>query len=327
MTSIPIWVPETAKHEGIPDAPLFSIGSFSVQVYSLMIMLGYLASILTIIYFWKREKLNMDKLFVLIIITIPLGILGSRLGYIIEQLIYQDEPFKGSAWYKIWEGGLSIQGGLVVTILVDLFYVYTQRKHLDIRKAASIIIPTILIGQFIGRWGNYANHEVYGKIDWSGQSSLIFGKTFAQNMYISDALTNSMGLNGAYRYPLFLYEGLANLVGYILIVWVINFFGIFKPGSSIGLYLIWYGLLRMAMEPLREEAYGLYQYVAIAFVVVGVLVFIYYQMWAKVKYKVEYRHKVFKFYQYQDQNAYFQYVDATSIIHMFKKAYSYIWFK
>ncbi|TDV24092.1 prolipoprotein diacylglyceryl transferase [Mycoplasmopsis mustelae] len=321
------FIPAVAYREGVPAFPLFKINSFEVQIYSLMIMLGYLASILTILFFWKREKLNMDKLYVLILITIPMGILGSRFGYMVEQWIYAPIPFRGSAWWKIWEGGLSIQGGLILTIIVDLWYVYTQRKHLDIRKAASIIIPTILIGQFVGRWGNYANHEVYGKIDWSGNSVLVFGQSFASNMYISDALTDQLGLAGAYRYPLFLYEGLANLIGYILIVWVVNYFGIFKPGTSVGLYLLWYGLLRMAMEPLREEAYGLYQYVALGFVLVGALLFVYYQFWNKVKYNVTIKHKVFKFYSYADEDSYLKYVAATSFSHIFKKLYSYAWFK
>ncbi|BBU47509.1 prolipoprotein diacylglyceryl transferase [Mycoplasmopsis felis] len=326
MNNTPIYVPEYAYQAG-SSTPLFSIGSFDFQVYSLTIMLGYLCSILTILFFWRREKLNMEKLYVLILITIPMGILGSRFGYMVEQWIYADIPFNGSAWWKIWEGGLSIQGGLIITILVDLFYCYTQRKYLDIRKAASLIIPTILIGQFIGRWGNYANHEVYGKIDWTGSSVLIFGKGFAHNMFISDTYTNSLGLHGAYRYPLFLYEGLANLVGYLLIVWVANFFGLFKPGTSVGLYLIWYGLIRMGMEPLREESYNLYEYVAIGFVLVGALVFVYYQFWNNIKYTVTKKHRVFKFYNYENEESYFIHVDNTSIPHLFKKTLTYTWFK
>ncbi|WP_027121049.1 prolipoprotein diacylglyceryl transferase [Mycoplasma leonicaptivi] len=322
----PSYVPEYFFREG-DSTYLFKIGTYEFHVYSLMIMLGYLASILTIIYFWNREKMPWSKLYALVVITIPMGIIGSRIGYIIEELIYSETPFANSAWYAIWEGGLSIQGGVAITIFCDVIYAYTQRKELDIRKGISYIIPTILVGQFIGRFGNYANHEVYGKIDWTGASVLPFGKTFADNMYISDAYTDSLGLKAAYRYPLFLYEGLLNLFGYLVIVWVFNLLGTFKPGSTAGLYLLWYGLVRIALEPYRQESYGLYSYVALIFVLLGALIFVYFQFWSKTKYIVTKKHKIFKFYTYQDEATYIKRVNATSIPFLFKKTYMKLWLK
>ncbi len=62
----------------------------------------------------------------------------------------------------------------------------SKETKLILEKTCDIIIPTILIGQVIGRWGNYANYEVYGRIDYSGASSLIFGKAFAENMFLKD---------------------------------------------------------------------------------------------------------------------------------------------
>ncbi|MCU4706884.1 prolipoprotein diacylglyceryl transferase [Mycoplasma sp. CSL7503-lung] len=324
MTNMASYIPSQPAFEGRPWSPLIQIGTFEIQTYSLTMMLGYLLSILTVIYFWRREKLKMDVVYTLILITIPMGIIGSRFGYIIEQLIYQDEPFKGSAWYKIWEGGLSIQGGLITTIIVDLAYVYTKRDVVDIRKAGSLIIPTILIGQFIGRFGNYANHEVYGKIDWTGASSLIWGKTFADNMYISDTVTNQLGIEAAYRYPLFLYEAIANLIGYLILVWIFNYFWIFKPGVNIGMYLVWYGLIRMGMEPLREESYKLYEYVALGFVIFGAFLVIYYQFFGRVKYIRVKKSETQSIttYQYANPEIYLSYVNVTSFKHIFKKIIS-----
>ncbi|WBP83991.1 prolipoprotein diacylglyceryl transferase [Mycoplasmopsis edwardii] len=322
----PSYIPDIAFREGTPSI-LFSIGSFSFYTYSLMIMTGYLASILTIFFFWRREKMNMDVLYGLILITIPMGIIGSRLGFVFEELIYSAEPFKGSAWYALWDGGLSIQGGVFFTIIADLIYAYTKRHIIDVRKAASIIIPTILVGQFIGRFGNYGNHEVYGKIDWTGASVIPLGRSFANNMYISDAYTDQLNLEGAYRYPLFLYEGLANLVGYLLIVWVFNLLWSFRPGATSGLYLVWYGVLRIALEPLRQESYLYYSIIALGFAIAGTIIFIYYQFWAKIKYTTTIKHKIFKHYEYQNEAQYLAYVNRTSFSHLIKLTLSYTWFK
>ncbi|WP_036452723.1 prolipoprotein diacylglyceryl transferase [Mycoplasma buteonis] len=308
--SLPSFVPSQAISEGTPTV-LFSIGSWTMNVYSLCILLGFTCSILTAAYFWKREKYPFEILLTLIIITVPCAMIGARLGFIIERAI-AGQPL--ARWWAIWEGGLSIQYGIILATIADLIYVYTKRKVIDVRKAASYIIPTILIGQFVGRWGNFSNHEVYGKIDWSGASSLMWGHTFASQMFISDSVSEQLGLQGAYRYPLFLYEGLANLVGYLLIVWVLNLFNFTKPGASAGLYLLWYGLLRLVMEPLREESYDVYKYLAVGFAVIGLLVFVYYQFFGLVEYKLKAEAKKpwTRTYEYANPELYKAHVLATS---------------
>ncbi len=180
-----------------------------------------------------------------------MAILGARIWNEVDQAI-NNPNYNWRNWYKVWEGGLSIQGGVVLAVIVDLTYVYFKRDKIDIRKTCDIIIPTILIGQVIGRWGNYANHEVYGRIDYSGASSLIFGKAFAENMFLKDE--NGTG----YRYPLFLYESIINLFAYIILVWVINQMSLLKPGATAPLYFVWYGLVRIAMEPLRDYRQAIY---------------------------------------------------------------------
>ncbi|MGP1451708.1 MAG: prolipoprotein diacylglyceryl transferase [Metamycoplasmataceae bacterium] len=312
----PSWTPEAPIKSG-EQTPLFYIGKLPIQTYSLMLMFGMLAAIITIYIFWKREKYKIEILMGLIIITIPMALFGARLGYIIEALIYDPGTITWKNWYKSWEGGLSIQGGILLAMVCDLGYVYSKRKYVDIRKVSSIIIPTILIGQVVGRWGNYANHEVYGKIDWTGRSSLIFGKFFASNMYITDSLSQSLGLEGAYRYPLFLYEGIANLIGYILIVWVINWLGLLKPGASVGLYFLWYGLLRYFMEPLRQESFKLYVVISIIFIMIGTFALIRYQFLNSVHYIRAWRNGRYV-YQYAHPEKYYAYVERTKFSNLFK---------
>lgn len=314
-------VPEVPYRAG-HGTPLFTIGSFEFQLYSLMIMLGILASVLTITFFWNRQKYKTEVFLMLIIITVPMSILGARLGYVFEVLIYETNPFVNSAWYAAWDGGLSIQGGIILAAVCDLAYAYSKRDVIDIRKGMSFIIPTILVGQFVGRWGNYANHEVYGKIDWTGASSLIFGKSFAQHMFIVDSYSEQLlgPGQGAFRFPLFLYEGLLNILGYFLIVWVFNLFGIFKPGSTAGLYLIWYGIVRLGMEPMRQEAFGYYVYLALIFTILGALMFIYYQFLSRVEY-IKIRKKYYFDYEYKNPEAYAQWVERTKIWKAIKNFY------
>ncbi|WP_027332705.1 prolipoprotein diacylglyceryl transferase [Mycoplasmopsis gallinarum] len=306
---MPSWQPEAGIKANTPSV-LFQIGSWSFHTYSLTLLLGILAAILTISIFWYRAKYKWEILWTLIFITIPAAIIGARLWDLVEEWIYKRDTFDFSRWYAIWEGGLSIQGGVVLAFICDLAYIYAKRDLIDIRKVASIIVPTILIGQVIGRWGNYANHELYGKVDWSGNSVLIFGHNFAQNMFISDAVSDSYNQIALYRYPLFLYEGLANLAGYLVLVWIINWFGLLKPGSSAGLYFIWYGLVRYALEPWRENSYAMYSVASIAFIILGLIAFIYFQYLSKIHY-IKIKRKYYFDYKIAHPEQYIDWINST----------------
>ncbi len=250
-----------------------SMDSF-IPLYPFCIIIGMFLSIITVAYFWRREKYPLELLLKIIIITIPTAILGARLFYIFERLIYNpSDPFPGSAWYAIWEGGLSIQGGVVVPTILVLLFVRKHKDIIDIRQAFGMILPTVLIGQSVGRWGNFANHEVYGKIVEEWEVSWL-GPFISSHMFIADFA----GGTPNFRAPLFLYESITSMAGYFLIVWVVFNFGLTKPGTPGALYLIWYGITRVAMEPLREESYVYYTILSVVSIVAGlILVFYFYK--------------------------------------------------
>ncbi|QBF34595.1 prolipoprotein diacylglyceryl transferase [Mycoplasmopsis phocirhinis] len=299
---------------------LFNIGALPIRTYSITLMMGMLAAILTIAFFWKREKYKWDILYTLIVIVIPTSIVGARLWDLVEEAIYNPN-YDFSNWYKVWEGGLSIQGGVILSAACGMIYAYHRRHDVDFRKVLDFIIPTILIGQVIGRWGNYANHEVYGKVDWDGSSVLIFGKTFAQNLFISDAYSASLNQPGLFRYPLFLYEGLANLAGYLVLVWIINLFGLLKPGSNSGLYFVWYGLVRLALEPLRESAFQIYTIASLVFIALGTAMFIYFMFFNPIHYKKTKNKYRFK-YIYSHPQKYLDHVNKTRLFDRKKPVYT-----
>jgi phosphatidylglycerol:prolipoprotein diacylglycerol transferase len=228
--------------KGIPfDQPL-------VAFYAIFILSGaFLAYALT-----EREfiKLGKKKGFIedVFIIAFPAGILGARLWYVWGQweLEFATQPF----WkiFAVWEGGLAIMGGALGGALAGILYVYFKRKDIPIIKTVDFAVPTILVAQAIGRWGNFFNQEVYGVI-----------ADVEAWMWLPTFIREQMTINGSFRVPLFLIESMINLTGYFVIR-----FGVGeglkryrKQGDLALMYLVWYGLTRGIMEPLRNPAFNM----------------------------------------------------------------------
>jgi prolipoprotein diacylglyceryl transferase len=228
--------------KGIPfDQPL-------VAFYAIFILSGaFLAYALT-----EREfiKLGKKKGYVedIFIIAFPAGILGARLWYVWGQweLEFATQPF----WkiFAVWEGGLAIMGGALGGALAGILYVYFKRKDIPIIKTVDFAVPTILVAQAIGRWGNFFNQEVYGVI--ADVESWMWLPTF---------IREQMTINGSFRVPLFLIESMINLSGYVVIRFAIGegLKKYRKQGDLALMYLVWYGLTRGIMEPLRNPAFNM----------------------------------------------------------------------
>ena len=228
--------------KGIPfEQPL-------VAFYAMFILTGaFLAYSLT-----EREFINIGKKkgFVedVFIVAFPAGILGARLWYVWGQweIEFASEPL----WkiFAIWEGGLAIMGGALGGALVGILYVYFKRKDIPIIKALDFAVPTILVAQAIGRWGNFFNQEVYGAIvDVEGW------------MWLPTIIREQMTIGGSFRVPLFLIESMINLTGYFVIRFGVGqgLKKVIKPGDQALMYLVWYGLTRGIMEPLRNPIYNM----------------------------------------------------------------------
>ena len=186
---------------------------------------------------------------VTVIVAVPSAIVCARLYY----CIFEWEQYAGNpvTILYIWEGGLAIQGGVIGGIIAG--YLVLKAKHIqcNFRRLADLIVPNILIAQSIGRWGNFMNQEVYGECINKNSVS-----------WIPDFILDNM--NGGRIYcptgqvatPLFLYESLFTLFGFILISLIIRKIYTKKvDGELAAMYLIYYGLVRIIMEPMREEEY------------------------------------------------------------------------
>ena len=208
-------------------------------------------------------------------VAFPAGIIGARIGYVIGEWdkSYAGKPF--AEVFKIWDGGLTIISGALVGIVVGVLWFIWRNKKYSIWLAVDIIVPCILVAQAIGRWGNFFNAEVHGypvlKENW-----WFLPKIVANNMEYSSASTESLAPGYIYM-PLFYIEFLSNLAGYFILRFAIGK-GLRKYvelGDLAFGYIVWYGLTRVIMEPLRDTAYnmgqdGYYSWIwSICFVLIG----------------------------------------------------------
>ena len=213
----------------------FTVFGKEIYLYGVVIALGFL---LAIFYVRRRVKefgTNFDLVTDAILITVPIAIVCARVYYVIFSWdVYRDNPI--SALY-IWEGGLAIYGGVIGAILgLILFAKFRKQKltpYLDMMSLG------LLIGQSVGRWGNFFNREAYGAE---------ITNSFFLRMGLIDKTTGLV----RYWHPTFLYESVWNLLGLILL----HFLSKKRKydGQVFLAYLAWYGLGRVWIEGLRTDS-------------------------------------------------------------------------
>lgn len=200
------------------------------------------------------------------LVAFPAGVVGARIWYVIGQW---STEFAGLEWWRpfaIWEGGLAIQGGALFGAIAGVLFVKFYRKDIHIPKVADFVVPSILIAQAIGRWGNFFNQEVYGEV-----------VDVANWLFLPEFLRLQMTVGGQFHVPLFLIEGMVNLTGYFVLIFVIGkgLKKFLKPGDVAFLYFSWYGLTRVIMEQMRDSNFimnNLWSFIwAIVFLALGVL--------------------------------------------------------
>ncbi|MFD1639537.1 prolipoprotein diacylglyceryl transferase [Evansella tamaricis] len=214
------------------------LGPITVYWYGLLIGLGaFLGYVLATREATKRglpKELFAD----LLLYALPLAVIGARLYYVIfrwEQ--FADNPARA---FAIWEGGLAIHGALIASVLTAL--IFAKKRGYSFWKIADIAAPSILLGQAVGRWGNFMNQEVYG-----GEVS----RSFLENMMLPEFIINQMYINGAYHHPTFLYESIWNLIGVAILLYLrrVNM----RRGEMFITYAIWYSVGRFFIEGIRTD--------------------------------------------------------------------------
>lgn len=221
------------------DPPVyFNLFGLHIYFYAVIIIAGF---ILATLYLLKRRSefgLTKDNILDMFIIAIPSGIIGARLYYV---LFNPSEFFGPGKWINIiktWEGGLAVYGGIIAAVIA--VFIFSKVKKIPPAVILDLGVLGLLIGQAIGRWGNFMNREAYG------------GET---------ALPWKMGLTTAgetvYVHPTFLYESIWNIIGFILIHIFSKKYRKYD-GQLFLLYLAWYGFGRFMIEGLRSDSLYLF---------------------------------------------------------------------
>ncbi|MBQ6024488.1 MAG: prolipoprotein diacylglyceryl transferase [Lachnospiraceae bacterium] len=252
-----------------------AIGSFKIAFYGVLIAAGMLLGIA--ISRWKARKTGQDQDIYLdfALWAIPFSVLGARIYYV----VFQWDQFKDNFWsiFNIRQGGLAIYGGVIVAILSVI--IYSRIKKLNLGLMADTGIIGLILGQIIGRWGNFFNREVFGKftdsvfamqIDISDKalSSIynpsLVSESLLRNMFAGkeDTLNNiieirnnimvlSDGRQFIQVHPTFLYESVWNILVLIilLIAWPKKKFN----GEILLLYFAGYGFGRFFIEGIRTD--------------------------------------------------------------------------
>ena len=228
--------------------PIFiKIGPFTIRWYAIFILVGALLAYVISRYLFKKNNYNPEILDNLFLICFPMGIVGARIWFVLSNLpYYADVGFEHM--FYLWDGGLAIQGGVVLGALSGVWYLHHFHKEIPLLHAFDLIVPNILIAQSIGRWGNFMNREVFGAC--VARDSLSFLPNFIlDQMSVCDSAFEV-------AQPLFLYESLLTLTAFILISIVLRkYWKNRKIGFLGSLYFIAYGCIRGPLELLRDPKF------------------------------------------------------------------------
>jgi len=223
---------------------------FYLRFYAMIIIAGAILGAFLASRLAKKKGQDPEIIWDMFPWVLIAGIIGARIWHIltpspslvaqgVTTWYYLTHPLKAIA---IWEGGLGILGGVIGGILA--IYFYTKSKKLDMMQWLDFLAPATILGQAIGRWGNFVNQELYGaptNLPWK--------------IYIEPAYRHAGFEDVAYYHPTFLYESIWNLIILGLLLWVGNRFAEkLIHGDIFLLYLIGYPIGRFLVEFLRLDS-------------------------------------------------------------------------
>ena len=212
----------------------FTVFGFEIYFYGVIIAAAFILAALFCARKAAEFGLTSDDLFDLVIWLIPACIIGARLYYVLFKLDYF--AANPSKIFSLRDGGLAIYGGIIAGIITGI--VWSRRKKIPVFAVGDLAAFGLLIGQAVGRWGNFINREAFGA---------------ETDVFCRMGLTMP-GQETLYVHPTFFYESLWNLGG-LIILCVLSKLGKRKyDGQFFWTYILWYGLGRAWIEGLRTDS-------------------------------------------------------------------------
>ena len=245
------------------DRALITIGPITIYWYSVLIVLAVLIGYNMVINYSKKISYKTSDIIDISVNLVLIAIIGARLYYVLFNFeAFKEDPIE---ILMVWNGGLAIYGAIISGILYILYY--CKKRKLQFLKVLDIFSLPLLLGQAIGRWGNFFNKEAFGAI--TTYESL-------KNIHIPEFIIKGMYIDGSYRQPTFLYESLWCLLG-VIILSIIRKKDFTVKGKQISFYLIWYGIGRFIIEHFRSDSlyigdYKVSSIVSIIAIISGIII-------------------------------------------------------
>jgi phosphatidylglycerol:prolipoprotein diacylglycerol transferase len=244
----------------------FTLGPIQVHWYGIIIGSGLALALYLAIREGNKRGLPKETFADLMIWAIPISIICARIYYVLFEWGYYSKHLSEAP--QIWHGGIAIHGAIIGGVLTVFFF--GRSKGISFWKITDIAAPSLILGQAIGRWGNFMNQEAHG-----GPVS----RAFLENLHLPQFIINQMYIQGTYYHPTFLYESVWDITGFILLVLLrrVNL----RRGELFLSYLIWYSIGRFFIEGMRTDSLMLTstlrmaQMISIALIVLAIVIIVY----------------------------------------------------
>lgn len=224
------------------DRVFFELGPLTIYWYGVIIAFGVFVGLYLATKESDRLGLDKDLIIDLIVYAIPAAIIFARIYYV----FFEWETYAGAPWwdvFAVWEGGIAIHGALIGSVLTAI--IFTRVKKVSFWQLADIIAPSLILGQAIGRWGNFMNQGAHG-----GPVSEAFYNNYLQ--YLPDFIMNQMCIEGTMYHPTFLYESVWNVLIFVFLL-VLRRYNPLR-GEMFLSYVMAYSAGRFFIEGMRMDS-------------------------------------------------------------------------
>lgn len=242
---------------------LISIGSIDIRWYSVLVLIAAFMVLILSQNEASRFGISKEYIFNLLFWALIFGIIGARLYFCLFNInMYINNPIE---ILYVWKGGLAIHGGLLFGLITVALYCKKYRVRI-IRILDFIAVP-LLLGQAIGRWGNFFNQEAHGAVTTVAH---------LKSLLIPDFVIKGMTIDGIVYTPTFLYESIFCFLAFIVLI-IVRRNKYLKVGTLTGCYLLFYGVLRFFIEMSRTDAlmvggFKVAQIVSVIMVIIGIMI-------------------------------------------------------
>lgn len=234
------------------DPVAFSVFGIDIMWYGILISTGVLIGVLVALKECKRIGFKEDDLLDFLLFAIPIAIIGARAYYVIFSWDYYSQNL--DQIINIRNGGLAIHGALIAGVIVSI--IFCKIRKINVLQILDIVIPSLALGQSIGRWGNFINQEAFG-----GPTNLPWG----------------ILVDGVKVHPTFLYESIIDISIFFFLIWYRKNKRK-NDGEVFSLYLILYSVGRFFVEGLRTDSLmflnmRIAQLISVGLILLGIAIF------------------------------------------------------